>query len=652
MIHEPIMKLPTNIITFSKLALVDDDYDDIYFQYSLESPPLQSTRTESTSPCNNNMRFRGGNKMMDQSLLLNVMMSNHELNYDDAACSTTVCNSSLDDDESSTTSDVSSYLTSMEMSSCHDDTTPTCSSAEEENEDDMSYLCQQLSHSSSYYTALSSEQTQEVDGDEGGDQHPDSSKTLLPSLELVQRIDELLSKERYADYSITNYFEQQQNDDEISDDEEDDDDEYSAPIDYECRVKMMDWSYRVLSYRFPYNDQHDNNERSSSHHIHQGSRRRKHSIQAIQIVSQSFSLVDRYATHYYNNNNNQRRSRRKVMDRNEYKLICMICLHIAAKTSGYFGLYNERGDEFYDDQTLYEDDDTSNCNTASSDYASLSESESAHIHPPIHHRHHQGMRTENEDDSCCYYLSSQESTFSSLSLSSSVSDDDNDCDTTGCNSQSNDGATDQTIVKSTPDTLSCSSNNSSANDRSTRTTHHPANNTKSSSVAISKQQHKSHKRQRRRPSLSLLSLPGLVLLSANEYTIEQLTSIELHVLQTLQWKGIGGTSSTSCTVLNWLWLLLDVIKDAAIGEEDILINNIRECSLINAESVMEDTLCEKRTPCSLFAMASIIHALNEEGYCCNMKDTLAGSYRRVLFDILPHKEKEVDHVIQLYFFGS
>ena len=358
MIHEPIMKLPTNIITFSKLALVDDDYDDIYFQYSLESPQLQSTRTESTSPCNNNMRFRGGNKMMDQSLLLNVMMSNHELNYDDAACSTTVCNSSLDDDDesSTTTSDVSSYLTSMEVSSCHDDTTPTCSSAEEENEedDDMVDLCQQLSHSSSYYTALSSEQTQEVDGDEGGDQHPDSSKTLLPSLELVQRIDALLSKERSADYSVTHYFEQQNDDDdydshkelleclsqssttavEISDDEEDNDDEYS-PIDYECRVKMMEWSYRVLSYSFPYNDQHDNDERSSQLHQSSTRRRRKHSLQAIQIVSQSFSLVVRYATHYYYNH---KRSMRKVMVRNEYKLICMICLHIAAKTSGYFGL--------------------------------------------------------------------------------------------------------------------------------------------------------------------------------------------------------------------------------------------------------------------------------------------------------------------------
>ena len=44
-------------------------------------------------------------------------------------------------------------------------------------------------------------------------------------------------------------------------------------------------------------------------------------------------LVDRYATHIYH------RSKQKIMDRKEYKLVCIICLHIAAKTSGLYNLY-------------------------------------------------------------------------------------------------------------------------------------------------------------------------------------------------------------------------------------------------------------------------------------------------------------------------
>ena len=233
--------------------------------------------------------------------------------------------------------------------------------------------------------------------------------------ELTCEIQHMLSNESSSsssDNRIDNYFEQPSR---YAEDHQD----YS-PIDEKGRTKMIDWSYSVVSFNFPNND----NTTTPKY-----GRKRKHSIQALQIVSHAFALVDRYATiHQYMIDG-------KVMDRQKYKLVCMICLHISAKTSG---LYSLNG---VDDNMFEKDDD-------------IGERDSSHC--------------------CCH----------DTPVTASYSDD--------------------------------------------------------SDIAKSQQDF-----QQRRPLLTILSLPGLLALSSNEYTISQLTSMELNILQALQWKGIlfgtGGT---------------------------------------------------------------------------------------------------------------
>ena len=62
---------------------------------------------------------------------------------------------------------------------------------------------------------------------------------------------------------------------------------------------------------------------------------------------------------------------------------------------------------------------------------------------------------------------------------------------------------------------------------------------------------------RRRPQLDILSLSGLSALSSKEYTISQLASAELYVLQMLQWKGIVSSNG----IVDWCLMLLDLLLD-------------------------------------------------------------------------------------------
>jgi len=313
-----------------------------------------------------------------------------------------------------------------------------------------------------------------------------------------------------SDNKIDNYFEQPS---EFSEDQQEDD--YS-PIDEECRTKMMDWSFRIISFSFPYNDT------ATTPTTTQYKRKRKHSIQALQIVSHTFTLVDRYAKHQY-------RIDGRVMDRQRYKLVCMICLHITAKTSSLYALNGH-------DENMFQIDD--------------------------------GI-SQGGNNLCCH---------------------------------------------DTPDTASDSDDSD-----------------------ISQSQHDF---EQRRPPFTILSLPGLLALSSNEYTISQLASVELNILQALQWKGVLGSGGT---VVDWCFILLNLLAEDMCSK---LFKSIRDSTLINIERFMDKAviLGSGVKPNSLIALALVIHALgaHSDGSCiCHIK-------KRQLLNAFPYQEEEVFEVIKMH----
>jgi len=309
-----------------------------------------------------------------------------------------------------------------------------------------------------------------------------------------------------ADNKIDNYFEQP-----IEYTEDQQEDNYS-PIGEECRTKMMDWSFRVVSFSFQQND-----TATTPTTTPKCKRKRKHSIQALQIVLHAFTLVDQYAK-------NQYRIDGRVMDRQEYKLVCMICLHITAKTSSLYGL-NGHADNIFENNNI----------------------------------------GQGGNNLCCH---------------------------------------------NTP---------------------HTASDSDESDIAQSQ-----HDFQQRRPPFTILSLSGLLALSSNEYTISQLISVELNILQALQWKGI--LLGTGGTVVDWCLILLNLLE-----EEDMcskVFKSIRDSTLINIECFMDKTVAK---PNSLIALALVIHALgaHSDGSCyCNIK-------KRQLLNAFPYQEEEVFEVIKM-----
>lgn len=95
------------------------------------------------------------------------------------------------------------------------------------------------------------------------------------------------------------------------------------PPDETCRSKMMEWSYLILDRSFPLPP-------GASHRCRHRPSRRRYSDEALTIVLRAFSHVDRFA------------SRIDVADRPGYKLLSMVCLHIAAKSSGLFASSSSR----------------------------------------------------------------------------------------------------------------------------------------------------------------------------------------------------------------------------------------------------------------------------------------------------------------------
>jgi hypothetical protein len=78
----------------------------------------------------------------------------------------------------------------------------------------------------------------------------------------------------------------------------------SLPIDSKCRSIMMGWSQRVVDYCLP------------NGNCHQG-----HQLKA-RLLSKTFSFVDRICTKF------------EIANRDHYKLLTIVCLHLAAKISG------------------------------------------------------------------------------------------------------------------------------------------------------------------------------------------------------------------------------------------------------------------------------------------------------------------------------
>ena len=415
-----------------------------------------------------------------------------------------------------------------DLYSCSDDTdTTACTSSREDTSTLSGSLSSYLNNwefnnehdplDDSYYSAFSTpSHYHDIGSLVGRSYRDDKTSESLQPLELTHEIQHMLSNESSsssADNKIDNYFEQPR--EYIEDQQEDD---YS-PIDEECRTKMMDWSFRVVSFNFPHND-----TATTPTTTPKCKRKRKHSLQALQIVSHAFTLVDRYATHQY-------RIDGRVMDRQEYKLVCMICLHIAAKTSSLYSL------------------NANDCNMFEKENDKL-----------------------QEDKSRCF-------------------------------------------SHDTPDTASDSDE---------------------SDIAQSQ-----HDFEQRRPPFTILSLSGLLALSSNEYTLSQLISVELNILQALKWKGF--LLGTGGTVVDWCLTLLNLLAEDMCSK---VFKSIRDSTLINIERYMDKAaiLGSGVKPNSLIALALGIHALGAHsgGSCyCDVQ-------KRQLLNAFPYQEEEVFEVLKMH----
>jgi hypothetical protein len=185
--------------------------------------------------------------------------------------------------------------------------------------------------------------------------------------ELTERASHLLQRESSPEYAVEDYFQRSYYDKIGSRSCGNDDDEAwksttdtpiseieylipladsstrRKPIDKYCRLKMMEWSYQVIEFSFPpppvspppSRQQEQQSPESSTGQDASGKTPTwQHSIEALQLIFTTFSYIDRLCTKF------------KVVDRDEYKLISMVCLHLAAKSSGLFGSDNEK--EWYD----------------------------------------------------------------------------------------------------------------------------------------------------------------------------------------------------------------------------------------------------------------------------------------------------------------
>jgi len=589
---------------------------------------------------------------MSASVTINAQKSKHQLHEDDSDDATTAYSSWIednssqlsfslsgrsshddDDDDDDDDSQLSCPQTIISLPSTSLRSTRVTEEDEIDNADeDDTPLLRHLSYSSSFYSAVTSQHNEPTDnefsnsssrGEFHFELHPvlvdaqenhlrherrsrksDSVSAASSSFvenealfELAERAQHMLLREQSVDYKIDDYFHRGNDAASLGVSTS------HSPIDASCRSKMMEWSFRVLEFSFPYPS---SQQQTSDQKDVQP--RRKYSTQAIQIVSQAFNLIDRLATRHFHQNANH------AMDRSQYKLICMGCLHLAAKTSGLFGLYDT------DDEYAMEEE----CSPSSQD-----EYQEKDASNPSR----QGQQ-EEENDSCCYYLS-QNST-SSLSLSSLASHGP-------CSSDCNEG---QTVI-STPVLSRCSGDGSVCQGQ--------LSDDPLKSISIDNneahqdaRQNKSHSTSQRtscvRPPLNILSLTGISSLSQNEYSLKQLVDMEMKILAMLDWKLMSVTS------VDWCHLLLDFCANVydysggngnRKGMRHVNLEKVRERTLTNLECAMETSLCFAP---SLVALAAVVHALDEYHVHEREMQRIISMHKNIVLDLLPYGAEEVNEV--------
>lgn len=123
--------------------------------------------------------------------------------------------------------------------------------------------------------------------------------------EISERAQQLLQREQAPEYKVENYFVRP-----------------GSSLDPIYRSKMIDWAYQILDFSFPPPSSQDLLDPMVNKTAVR--RRRKHSIEALHLIYVTFSYIDRISTS-------------NDTDPEQYKLLCMVCLHLTAKTSGLFG---------------------------------------------------------------------------------------------------------------------------------------------------------------------------------------------------------------------------------------------------------------------------------------------------------------------------
>mmetsp|Transcript_19864 Transcript_19864/g.30998 ORF Transcript_19864/g.30998 Transcript_19864/m.30998 type:complete len:465 (-) Transcript_19864:831-2225(-) len=123
--------------------------------------------------------------------------------------------------------------------------------------------------------------------------------------EISERAQQLLQREQAPEYNVENYFARP-----------------NSSLDPICRSMMMDWAYQILDFSFP----PPPSPGLLDHVLNKTAVRRKrtHSIEALHLIYSTFSYIDRISTS-------------NDPDPEQFKLLSMVCLHLAAKTSGLFG---------------------------------------------------------------------------------------------------------------------------------------------------------------------------------------------------------------------------------------------------------------------------------------------------------------------------
>lgn len=189
---------------------------------------------------------------------------------------------------------------------------------------------------------------------------PSLTQTLHRSI-LCERAAMLMQRESSIEYGASNYVDDATAElsrlSLTSDDSQKphESTEHSA-IDFTCRRKMMEWSISVVEFSYPPPSEPSGNCR----------RKRKHSVETLRVISAAFSYVDRVMARSSTRSND---SKFQVRTRKEYKLLCMISLHLAAKMSGLFS----RGDhEYIQDSMLPSTSSDVKKNTALSNSSSTS----------------------------------------------------------------------------------------------------------------------------------------------------------------------------------------------------------------------------------------------------------------------------------------